>query len=176
MLNERDQERFLRYWTSAQPSVSNYIHALVRDHGAAKDVIQETAMVLYRRFPEYDESRPFLAWALGVARHQVMGLRRDATRELLTFDEQLMERFTESWAEIAPQATDREVALHSCLGRLAAHARRLVRLRYFEDLSAGEIAQQAGGNEASVRMALRRIREQLRTCVERELNQSGARA
>jgi len=173
MLNDRDQERFLRFWTSAQPAVANYVHAMVRDHGAAKDVVQETAMVLYRRFLEYDESRPFLSWALGVARFQVMGLRRDATRDLVTFDDEILERFTEAWAELAPAASERVEALQFCLGRLASHARRLVRLRYYEDLNAGQIAEQAGGNGAAVRVALQRIREQLRACVEREIRSEG---
>lgn len=176
MLNDREQEQFLRHWTTAQPVVANYIHSLVRDHAAAQDAIQETAMVLFRRFPEYDVTRPFLAWALGVARFQVLGLRRDLVRDLLTFDEDLLERFTRSWAEIAPEASDREAALQTCLGRLGGHARRLVRLRYFDDLNAAQIAGREGGTEASVRMALRRIRERLRGCVERELGPSGSDA
>jgi len=61
MLSELDQERFMRLWTSAQPAVANFVHALVRDHGAARDVLQETALVIFRRFEEYDGERPFVA-------------------------------------------------------------------------------------------------------------------
>ena len=43
MLSEPDQERFMRLWTSAQPAVANYVHALVRDHSAAKDVAAQAA-------------------------------------------------------------------------------------------------------------------------------------
>jgi DNA-directed RNA polymerase specialized sigma24 family protein len=58
MLNQQDQESFMRLWTSVQPAVANYVHALVRDHGVAEDVLQETALVLFRKFPEYDGARP----------------------------------------------------------------------------------------------------------------------
>ena len=173
MLSESDQERFMRLWTSAQPAVAHYVHALVRDQGAAKDVLQETALVIFRRFADYDGQRPFLAWALGIARFQVMGLRRDAARSPVAFDDALLAQFTDTWAELAPVASDRGAALQSCIERLAAHARRLVQLRYFEDLTAAQIAHRLGGNGPAVRVSLQRIREQLRTCVERQLHLDG---
>jgi RNA polymerase sigma-70 factor (ECF subfamily) len=168
-----EQERFMCLWSSAQPAVSNYVHSLLRDHALAKDVLQETALVLFRRFSEYHEERPFLAWALGIARFQVLGVQRDAARNLVSCDEELLSRFTETWAEIAPEATDRAAALQTCLGRLAAHANRMVRLRYFEELDSEQIAQQIGGTGASVRSALKRVREQLRLCVEKQLSAEG---
>lgn len=119
MRSEREQERFLRHWTSAQPAV-------------AQGVLPETAMALFRRFSEGDESRPFLD------RFQVMGARRDGLRDLLTFfDQEWLERFTELWAGTDPQATDREVVLQTCLGRLAARAK--LRPSSLGPLSADEV-------------------------------------
>lgn len=70
MLNERDQELFMWLWTESQQAVANYIPATVRDPATAEDLAPETALVLFRRFGEYDGERPFLAWALGVAQFQ----------------------------------------------------------------------------------------------------------
>jgi DNA-directed RNA polymerase specialized sigma24 family protein len=56
---------------------------------------------------------------------------------------------------------------------LASHAQRIVRLRYFEDQNADKIAQQLGGNGATIRVTLQRIREQLRICIERQLQFEG---
>jgi RNA polymerase sigma-70 factor (ECF subfamily) len=170
MLTADDQSRFVQLWTIAQPTVSSYIHSLVRDRDAAGDVLQETAMVLYRRFAEYDHSRPFVAWALGIARYQAMSLRRDAARSIVTFDDELLTRFTAVWAEIAPALTDRSVALQSCLEGLAARPRHLLRLRYVEGLTSDEICQRLGGKPPAIRVALQRIREKLRQCVDRQLD------
>ena len=167
MLSEHDQERFMRLWATAQPAVANYVHALVRDHGAAKDILQETALVSFRRFAEYDETRPFVAWALGIARFKILGLRRDEKRHSIMFDDELLSRFTDSWTDLALEVSDRGVALQSCIERLSAHARRLVRWRYFEGLNAEQIAARLGNNGSAVRVALQRIRDQLRTCIER---------
>ena len=169
MLNQNDQERFMRLWTTHQPSVAKYLHALVRDRGAAEDLLQETALVMFRRFAEYDAARSFVAWALGIARFKVMGLRRDAARSRLVFDDEALEQFTESWVEQTPGLSERGAALETCIDRLADHARQMVRLRYFEDLNAEQIADKLGGNGAAVRVALQRIRAQLRECVERKV-------
>jgi RNA polymerase sigma-70 factor (ECF subfamily) len=169
MLSDQEQERFMRLWTDAQPAVVNYLHALVRDPAAARDLVQETALVLFRRFGEYDGNRPFLGWALGVAKFQVLGFRRDAARSCVTFDTELFEQFTEKWAATAPAASARAAALEVCLERLPARPRQMVRLRYFEELTSEEIARRIGSKSAAVRVALQRIRDQLRACVEREL-------
>ena len=139
----------------------------------ADEVLQETSLVLFRRFDEYDEQRPFVAWALGVARFQVLSLNRDAARSRVAFDTELLVRFTETWGELAPGASDRSLSLQDCIQRLAARARQMVRLRYYDELTAEEIARQIGGTGAAVRVALQRIRQQLRECVERQLRAEG---
>jgi RNA polymerase sigma-70 factor (ECF subfamily) len=169
MLNDQEQERFMRLWTESQQAVVNYIHATVRDPAAAKDLVQETALVLFRRFSEYDGQRPFLAWALGVAQFQVRGFHRDAARSLVCFDTELFDRFTELWAETAAAASERSSALEVCLERLPARPRQMLRLRYFEELNSEEIARRLGSKSAAVRVTLQRIREQLRACVEQQL-------
>jgi RNA polymerase sigma-70 factor (ECF subfamily) len=173
MLSQNDQERFMRLWTSHQSSVANYIRSLVHDHATAADLLQETALIIFRRFAEYDEQRPFIAWALGIARFQVMGMQRDAKRDIVVFDDDVLEKFTESWIEQTEEKSDQSAALESCLDRLASHAQRIVRLRYFEDQNADKIAQQLGGNGATIRVTLQRIREQLRICIERQLQFEG---
>ncbi len=163
----------MRLWTAAQPAVSGYVRSLVRNRSMADEVLQETSLVLFRRFDEYDEQRPFVAWALGVARFQVLSLNRDAARSRVAFDTELLVRFTETWGELAPGASDRSLFLQDCIQRLAARARQMVRLRYYDELTAEEIARQIGGTGAAVRVALQRIRQQLRECVERQLREEG---
>ena len=164
-----DQERFMMLWTSAQAPVANYIHAVVRNPADARDVLQETALVLFRRFSEYDNSRPFLGWALGVARLQSLGYHRDRGRSLVVFDDEVLEQFTQNWCDLTPQTSDRAIFLEGCIERLTARAKQLISLRYHEDLTAEEIAKRLGGQGSAIRVALQRIREQLHACVTQRL-------
>lgn len=170
MLTETQQEEFARLWTEAQPSVSNYVHSLIRDPAAARDIVQETAVVLIRKFGDYDPDRPFIAWALGFAKFRVLGFRRDEARSFVTFDSDLLDKFTEAWAKPAPQVTsDRHAALDACLGQLQGPSRKLLQFKYVEDLNSKEIGERLNRKSGSIRVMLQRIREQLKACVERRL-------
>lgn len=173
MLDQKDQERFIRLWTAHQPSVANYVHALVRDRSAAEDLLQETALLAFRKFAEYDGQRPFVAWALGIARFKVMGLRRDAARNRLVFDDEALETFTDAWAQQSQGRSERVETLEDCIGQLASHAQVVVKLRYFEDRTAEQIAEKLGANGGSIRVTLQRIRTQLRECIERKMRLEG---
>jgi RNA polymerase sigma-70 factor (ECF subfamily) len=105
-----------------------------------------------------------------------MGFLRDRARERSVFDAELLEAFTAQWAVAAPVADRRTGALQECLERLPGRARELVRLRYFDELSAEEIARRTGANGASLRVMLQRVREQLRECIERRMQAEGGAA
>ena len=156
-------------WTSAQTAVAHYIHALVRNPSDAKDVLQETALVLFRRFEEYDNSRPFLAWALGVARLQALGHHRDQGRSLVIFDDEVLDGITKNWCVLTRASSERAIFLETCLDRLPPRSKQLVTLRYLEELTAEEIATRLGSKGAAIRVALQRIREQLHDCVSKKL-------
>lgn len=173
MLTDEQQERFTRLWTEVQPSVSGYIHAVVRDSVVAKDIVQETALALLRKFAEWDAAREFLPWALGTAKFAILSHRRDSARCRVTFDDEVLHAITETWGTVAPEISDEQAALHACLEKLAPHARDVVRLRYEESLDSPQIAQKLGSTAGAVRIALQRIREQLRACVQHQLTLEG---
>lgn len=173
MLTDEQQEHFTRLWTEVQPSVSGYIHAVVRDAAVAKDIVQETALALLRKFAEWDSSRAFLPWAMGTAKYAILAHRRDSARCRVMFDDEVLHAITETWSTVAPEISEEQAALHTCLEKLAPHARDVVRLRYDEALESPQIAQRLGSTAGAVRIALQRIREQLRTCVEHQLSLEG---
>lgn len=169
MLSESEQEQFTRLWTEAQPSVSHYILSLVRDFSAAQDILQATALVLLKKFPEYEEKRPFLPWALRFARFEVLSHRRDHARAKILFDSELLEKYTTQWAELAPAHTRDVSALQICLKTLPDRLSRLLHLRYFEELNSAEISKRIGLSPSNIRVTLQRAREQLRACVEQQI-------
>jgi RNA polymerase sigma factor (sigma-70 family) len=61
-----------RLWTLAQPVVSSYVASLVRDFRDRDDVLQDVAVAVLDSFGNYDPARPFAAWAIGLARNQVL--------------------------------------------------------------------------------------------------------
>ncbi|QDV45097.1 RNA polymerase sigma factor [Stieleria neptunia] len=120
MLEEHQQIRFTQLWTDAQPTVSQYVASLIRDQWAVGDIMQSTSLALLQKFSEYNDSRPFLPWALGVAKFEILGHRRNAARNRMICDSEFIEMYTQAWAEIAPRMSDEAAALRHCVGELKA--------------------------------------------------------
>jgi len=168
-----DDERFTRFWTQAQPVVASYISSMVPDFHEAEDLLQNVAVVLLRKFAEYDEGRPFVAWALGIAKFEVLGARRTHARSFLTYRPEIAEAVARAFEEMAPLLKRRTAALQECLGQVKGTAWRLLALRYQESLPPRDIAGHLGIAAGNVRVTLSRIRSALQQCVERRLAAEG---
>ncbi|MBI1372501.1 MAG: sigma-70 family RNA polymerase sigma factor [Phycisphaera sp.] len=163
-----DRERLTRYWLDAEPAVQAYVFAVVREVHDAEDVVQQVALTVARRFDEYDDTRPFLAWALWLARSRIADHFRKTGRDRLVFSPTMLERFERALSENHQVAVRRE-ALEHCLGKLPEKPRRLIELRYENDASMQSVADAMESTAASVRVMLFRVRNQLAECVNAQL-------
>lgn len=64
----------------------------------------------------------------------------------------------------------RSLFLGECLGRLSPREQELLRLRYHEGLQPSTLAPRLRLSPGAVRVALTRIRQALRTCIEAKLS------
>jgi RNA polymerase sigma-70 factor (ECF subfamily) len=157
-----------KLWALAQPTVSAFVATLVRDFRDRDDVLQETAVAVIESFDRYDASRSFVGWALGIARNQAVTFLRGRGKETLFFDTETVEQLATAFEAVAPDELHRLDHLRECLTRLESRSRQLCELRYHKDLKPAAIAERVGMTANSVAKALQRIREQLRTCIERK--------
>lgn len=167
-----DQERFTRCWTQVQPAIAGYVTAVIQDPHVADDVVQEVAVTLLRKFPDYDPARPFIAWAMGVAKTAILSQRRDHARAAVRFAPTTIESLAEVWQELLPEADQRRAALAECLRTIAGRARELLRLRYEEAIEPQDIAARVGMTPVAVRVALSRVRTVLQECIERRMDRA----
>jgi len=163
------RERLTLLWLDAEPAVRAFVGAAVRGFHDAQDVTQQVALTVARRFDEYDGSRPFVAWALWLAKSRIVDHYRKQGRERLVFSETLMDQLADALVMRQPQIAMRQAALERCLEKLPAKSRRMLQLRYAEETSVEEIATEVASSSGSVRVILFRIRNLLSQCIESEL-------
>ena len=168
------RQAFTQHWLEAEPSVSAYAFASISGFHDAEDVVQRIAQELARRFDEYDSSRPFVGWALWIAKSRVIDFYRAQGRERVIFSEELLGQLADTIANQADGRSHRREALEACLDELPPKSRRLLDLRYVEELSAEESAREISSTSGSVRVLLSRVRTVLASCVERRLAMEGA--
>ena len=76
-----------RLWSEAQPVVAAMIVGAVVDFQHAEDLVSQVAETVVMKFGDYDRSRPFVPWALGIARNIVLRhYERRAGDRLVFFD------------------------------------------------------------------------------------------
>ena len=160
-----------RQWTVAQPVVSAFVTSVVRDFSARDDVLQEVAVAVIESFGRYDHSRPFVAWALGIAHNHVGLYLRRLKRDRHIFDEETIGQLAAAFSEVSTEESMKLDRLSDCMKGLDGRARQLCELRYQQDLKPAAIAGLVGMTANTVAKALQRIRDQLRLCIEQRTSE-----
>jgi RNA polymerase sigma-70 factor, ECF subfamily len=161
-----DVEQLTVQWTSAQPAVAAFIRTLVTDSHASEEVLQRVAVTLVRKYEQFDASRPFVAWALGFAKLEVLMYLREKKFERLVFDNALVEQIAEGCQRAALDERPVTQFLGECVEELDGRARRAIQLRYGGNLRTAQIAREMRLSDGAVRMLLSRARTLLRECIE----------
>jgi len=168
-----DHRRFLKHFLREQGVLKAYLLAATSDRHAADDLLQEVSSALWENFSEYDESRAFRPWALGVARNMVLRWRRQKGRTRSVLSEETVRLLADTGDAEGEGAEQRRLHLRDCLDGLGDHLREVLRLRYMENVAIPELAQRVRKSVAAVEMILVRGRRALRECVERKLQEAG---
>lgn len=74
-----DQEQFVRLFAQYEGNVRAFVTSLLPNWEGVDEVMQETSIVLWRKFDEFDPDRPgskFTDWAFMIARYEVLKYRR----------------------------------------------------------------------------------------------------
>ena len=167
-------ELFTRLLVQNQKRIYGLILALVPNGPDADDILQEACSVMWRRFDEFEQGTNFSAWALRIARFQVMAYYTNQKRKRARLTDENVEAMIDKLASRLEKADDRAAALDGCLGKLTERDRRLLILRYQEGASVTEAAEQCGRSVPVIYKLLNRIHEQLLDCISRKLKPKGA--
>jgi RNA polymerase sigma-70 factor (ECF subfamily) len=167
------QEAFLRLFLDNEEALRGFVRALVSSREDAREVMQDVAAVLWRKFDSLGSHADFRGWAFGVARMQVREFFRDKGRDRLLFADD-MQALIEQRVLVQTQRLDaRQDALDECLGKLPADQRKLVDEAYAPDARIDEIAIALGRTPMALYKTLHRIRLALLECTQRVLSREG---
>ncbi|MGC6464903.1 MAG: sigma-70 family RNA polymerase sigma factor [Akkermansiaceae bacterium] len=157
---------FTRQWTATLPKVAAFVGSMVFEPSDRDDVLQDCAVAAMTSFERYDPSRPFAAWAIGVARNQVRLYLRRKSNDPHFFDDEALDSLVEAFSRLSPEVEHKLSRLEQCVARLKDRARLICEYRYGHDMKPAAIARELDLTPNTVAKSLQRIREELRTCME----------
>jgi RNA polymerase sigma-70 factor (ECF subfamily) len=162
-----DPERFVRLFVEGQRQILRYILTLVPDVDDAHEILQDTAMDLWRKFDRYDPAFPFAPWAFRFAFRRVLKYREQRARRAKFLSIESLNLVAAERSEKEGILEERWRALEGCLQKLCEDDRLLVEHRYSRQISVAQIAEITGRNASALYKALDRIRRRLFECVNR---------
>lgn len=152
------------------------LRAFLRMIGVARDAVddlaQETFLIAYREWGAFDPNQDLGKWLRGIARNLVRNELRKSARRTRVLQEELTLHLLQA-SESAPEGPEFDErdfhALRDCVEQLPQRSRQLVSGRYADEWNASFLAEQLQMSATAVRLALMRIRRQLKSCIEERL-------
>lgn len=163
------EEQFLQDFLKYERRIYAFIFALVASWTDADDLLQETSLILWSKFDDFRQGSDFLAWALSIARFQVLNYRKRQRSSGARLSHACVEALADQIISRAEETSDRRKALADCLTQLKARDRELIQLRYKQNATTQSVADTVGRSLKAVYKALNRIHMQLLFCVRRKL-------
>ncbi|MBI1370373.1 MAG: sigma-70 family RNA polymerase sigma factor [Planctomycetes bacterium] len=168
-------ERFVPLLLAHQQRIYGLILSLVPDWNDADDLMQQATTVMWRKFDAFEPGTDFAAWAMAIARFEVMDFRKRKAISKLKFNNEAVAQIADRMSHVDPSADDRKAALRSCLAKLPPRDQQLVRLRYEAGATTQSVAEAVHRSTDAVYKALNRIRGQLLLCIRTTLSQGETR-
>ena len=168
--------QFLALFLASEKELFRYISALVPCVADAQDLVQQTALALWRKFGEYDPRQPFTPWACRFALLEVKEFLRRSRKWQALLEGDLADELVRRRA--SPHADlDRRLAfLPGCLDKLPSRQRAVVEGYYYERHSVESLATRTDRSVQAIYKSLQRIRQTLLECVTVSLQQAESQA
>jgi len=169
MTSEKENEsyeQFVALFTRNEPALRAFTRSLVPSWDDAVEVMQNTSLVLWRKFDTFDQDTEFLKWAFVVARFEVLKYRRTIARDRHVFDEDLVNRLAAEAVDESDSLDAERRALQTCLAKLSRQQQELVKSAYEPGTTIKDLARRIGKSATALYKTLNRTRQQLLACIE----------
>jgi len=172
-MSQSNPDEFVALYTRFERKLYRYVASLLAHPQEAEDVLQETARVLWQKFDQYRRGEPFLTWACGIARYEVLNhCRRERTRRKY-FRPAIIEMLADTRRDNDQLLDAQSRWLKECVEKLAAGDRALIERRYADGQSLADLAAEVGRTPNATYKSMQRIRRTLLHCVDDGLKTEG---
>ena len=152
------EQRFMELLKPCQQGAERYALSLVGDRDAAKDVLQDTIIIVWRKFDDLKDPAAFKSYLFTILTNLVRRQYRKTKHFVALSDEhaQVLEDTTPS-----PDTSAESALVREAINKLPEKSREAVILYEIEDMSVKDIAKIQRSSVSAVKVRLFRARKQL---------------
>lgn len=168
--DQQQEKEFVNLLVSHQSLIRAFIISQMPGAPEADDVIQLTNEVLWTKRFSFTLGTNFKAWAMTTARFQVMAHhQRVKSSRLTSLDSDVMMMVADEAQEIDNDELNHQRRdLSECLSMLHVRDQELVLHRYWKKTGLADYARSTNRTVGSLKVALFRVRDRLRECMDRK--------
>jgi RNA polymerase sigma-70 factor (ECF subfamily) len=166
LVQRGDRDAFRRLVDAYDPRLHYFVRRILGDADGALDVLQSVWLTVHRRLGDLQSPRAFRVWVYRIAHDLAVTELRRRTRRPVPFEDLP-----------ADQPDDEDTAfedaelVHAGLLGLSVDHRRVLTLRFLEDMTIDEIADVLGCGPGTVKSRLHYARAALRRRIEEMLDE-----
>ena len=168
--DEQEIAAFSELVAAHRSRVFGYIYAMLHNMSDAEDIYQQTTLLMWQKFNDFEPGTDFGSWALTIAYYNIKNFQRSAQRRHVFFSEEVMEKVAHCYESYDSKVGEERLdALGECVRRLSDRHQHILRQRYTESIPIRELANSEGKSEAAMTMLLSRLRKTIFHCVQARL-------
>ena len=160
---------FLRLLMANQKRIYAFILGMVPNHEDAEDLFQQTVLVMWSKFDNFTRGTSFAAWAITVAKYQILSRRKQHSRRSSQFSQAALELLQQESEQFIEQIDNRMQALRGCIRKLGQRDYELIQMRYENETSVKAIAERLGQSVQSIYKRLAFVHDALVRCIRRTI-------
>lgn len=158
---------FVELFLQHQRRIHAYIATMLTNWADADEVLQETSLVLWKKFGEFQSGTDFAVWAFRIAYFTTLSFLQKHKRWKLQFSEELVERLAATAEASQSELEAQCAALAECMSKLGERDRDLLQRRHFPGTATKDVAESLHRPLKSVYKSLNRIYAALLACIQR---------
>ena len=162
-------ETFVRLLAANEGRLKAFLRPLLPRWEDVEEAVQETSIIAWRKFSEFEPGTDFAAWLLTIGRFEALKLRRRVFGERLVFRDDLWKQMLDEGAAESDRMERERRALDVCLEKLDPTKRAWLAAAYQPGVKLHEVARANGRPAAGFYKAIQRLRAALLTCIEQRL-------
>jgi RNA polymerase sigma-70 factor (ECF subfamily) len=164
-----EKSAFINLLTNDYCRLHSFVLCMVPNKADADDVMQETTLLMWEKFNEFEPGTEFYAWAKAIARYRILNLRKKQATSHCQLNDNVLELLEHDRDSYQDQADKKLDALRNCLKKLSDDHRTILQFKYSAGIPAKLIAKRTGIPLHTLYRKITNVHAVLLSCVRREL-------
>lgn len=168
-LKDQNYEQFLKLFRTNEGRIFRFILTLIPNYSSAEDLMQDTMLVMWRKFSQFEAGTSFAAWGMQIARYHILKFHRKERPGVVHFDSKALVNILEHENGMDHKEDEYLEALGECTEKLQDKSKKLISHRYQDGMKVLDIAMKLGCTVQATYKAISRLHYYLLTCVEQKV-------